>query len=136
MNIDNYKSKERNSMALFTKNFRQFGINIFLLFMICILAGCTSQKAPSGISDEEPVETENALYEIGEQETESGISYPQIVLKGEEDILCGAKFLNNLLENKCMGSSYAGYKVFYADENIFLSVSGTTRKRAGYLSLW
>lgn len=118
MNIDNYNSKERNSMALFTENFRQFGINIFLLFLICILTGCTSLKAPSGISDEEPVETENAIYEIGEQETERGISYPQIVLKGEDDILCGAKFLNNLLEKVSMRSSYAGYKVFYADENI------------------
>ncbi|MBD5527333.1 MAG: hypothetical protein HDR02_02850 [Lachnospiraceae bacterium] len=70
------------------------------------------------ISEDEPVETENAIYEIGEQETESGVSYPQIVLKGEEDILCGAKFLNTLLEKECMGSSYAGYRVFYADEDI------------------
>lgn len=70
------------------------------------------------ISEEEPVETENAVYEIRERQTERGVSYPQIVLKGEEDILCGAEFLNDLLEKECGGDSYGGYQIFYGDENI------------------
>lgn len=70
------------------------------------------------ISEEEPVETENTVYYICEQQTEGGVFYPQLELKGEKDIVCGAKYLNNLLESSCSISSYAGYQIFYADEDI------------------
>ncbi|MDE7223143.1 MAG: hypothetical protein K2O34_05125, partial [Acetatifactor sp.] len=70
------------------------------------------------ISEEEPAETENAVYYIREQQTEGGAFYPQLELKGEKDIVCGAKYLNDLLEKSCNISSYAGYQIFYADEDI------------------
>ena len=41
---------------------------------------CTDPDAVGKIiSEEGPVETENTVYEIGERQTERGVSYPQIV---------------------------------------------------------
>lgn len=103
-------------MALFAKGFRQWGRYLLLLFIICVLAGCGGTEV-AGEADK-PVETENSVYYIREYQTEEGIPYPQIELKGEKDIVCGAEFLNCLLEAWVGGSSYAGYQIFYADEDI------------------
>lgn len=80
--------------------------------------GLSEEPTAGIISEEEPVETENAVYYIREQQTEKGALYPQLELKGEKDIVCGADFLNDLLKNQCDSDSYAGYQVFYADEEI------------------
>lgn len=101
------------------------GRYFFLFLIFSVLTGCTGLRVPSGeptvggiISEEESAETENAVYYIREQQTEGGAFYPQLELKGEKDIVCGAKYLNDLLEKWCGIDSYAGYQVFYADEDV------------------
>lgn len=125
-------------MGYFMTNFRQ-RVKYFLLcsFLIgvltSVLAGCGDAKVSDSPAEnggeanrsdaglllgEEAVETENAVYYIREQQTEEGIPFPQLELKGEKDIVCGADFLNRLLKLKSESVNYGGYQIFYADEDM------------------
>ncbi|MBD5534262.1 MAG: hypothetical protein HDQ99_01050 [Lachnospiraceae bacterium] len=53
------------------------------------------------IFDEQAEEVETNTYYIASYHAPTGETYPQIVLKGNKDIVCGADFLNNLFQNTC-----------------------------------
>lgn len=120
-------------MAVFTGNIRQVGRNFILIFLMCILGGCTKDFSSTteesvkdkkeldlqediGISifDEMAEEAETNIYYITAYYEPTGETYPQIVLKDSRDIVCGADFLNNLLQR----TYYSEYHIFYADDSV------------------
>ena len=119
-------------MEFFTRNIRRVGSYSNLIILMCILAGCTKDfsntteelveyKKELGLQEdlgisifvEETEEIETDIYSVMTQHMSTGKTYPQIVLKGNHDIVCGAEFLNNLLQN----TNCLEYQIFYADDS-------------------
>lgn len=108
-------------MAVFTRNIKSVERYCILVLLICILAGCTkdfsnttreAEKCGEKSSPQEDIETN--IYYIMARPTLKGAIHLQIGLKGNQDVVCGADFLNTLFSH--INSSE--YQIFYVDDNI------------------